>query len=154
MFTSFNLPLLSFFSRLISTHLQNSTTEAKESKAELTVHRKAGGWQSYPSRRGTIDIFQGCVFVIVACTWTVQHLNVPATDDSARAVRFRKAKWAAVAVLFPEFILTHAFLERGAAIQSLRVMEKVSGVCIDDLTLANKIRDYASLFSIRSLRKP
>ena len=27
--------------------------------------------------RGTIDILWSCLFTIIACTWTVQHLNVP-----------------------------------------------------------------------------
>lgn len=30
-----------------------------------------------PDSRGTLDILWSCLFTIIACTWTVQHLNVP-----------------------------------------------------------------------------
>jgi hypothetical protein len=30
-----------------------------------------------PGGRGTLDILWGCLFSIVACTWTILHINVP-----------------------------------------------------------------------------
>jgi hypothetical protein len=32
---------------------------------------------SSADKRGTRDILFSCLFTIIACTWTVQHLNVP-----------------------------------------------------------------------------
>src|SRR5436305_7890877 len=30
-----------------------------------------------PGVRGTFDILWTCVFTLLVCTWTVQHLNIP-----------------------------------------------------------------------------
>ncbi|PHH73157.1 hypothetical protein CDD80_4010 [Ophiocordyceps camponoti-rufipedis] len=68
-------------------------------------------WRSDPERRGTIDIVKSCVFTIVACTWTIQHLNLPVAEDGLFTKFGRKLKWAALTALFPELILAHAFLE-------------------------------------------
>lgn len=32
---------------------------------------------SSPDTRGTLDILWSCVFTLIACTWTIQHLNIP-----------------------------------------------------------------------------
>src|ERR1700735_4825876 len=32
---------------------------------------------SSPNSRGTLDILWSSLFMIIACTWTIQHLNVP-----------------------------------------------------------------------------
>jgi hypothetical protein len=32
---------------------------------------------SSPDSRGTLDILCSCLFTIIACTWTIQHLNIP-----------------------------------------------------------------------------
>ncbi|KAI0097198.1 hypothetical protein GGR51DRAFT_484510 [Nemania sp. FL0031] len=41
----------------------------------------AVGWQTNPSRRGTLMIIQNCLFTIFACTWSIQHPNVPRLDE-------------------------------------------------------------------------
>jgi hypothetical protein len=40
---------------------------------------------SSPDSRGTLDILWSCLFTIVACTWTIQHLNIPEQRDNLKA---------------------------------------------------------------------
>src|SRR5271163_4565510 len=44
--------------------------------------------------RGTIDILWSCLFTIIACTWTVQHLNVPEQRGNRDPGRLGDIKWA------------------------------------------------------------
>ncbi|KAM0512311.1 hypothetical protein ACHAPE_009007 [Trichoderma viride] len=93
-----------------------------------TVHPISGdeevGWQPGSSYRGTWDIVSTCLSTIIACTWSIQHLNIPATDDSGWTKKKRKAKWMLITVLFPELVLIHAMLEFYMAWSALRLMGK------------------------------
>lgn len=93
-----------------------------------TVHPISGdeevGWQPGSCYRGTWDIVSTCLSTIIACTWSIQHLNIPATDDSGWTKKKRKAKWMMVTVLFPELVLIHAMLEFYMAWSALRLMSK------------------------------
>jgi hypothetical protein len=72
-----------------------------------------------PSGRGTLNIFWSCIATIIACTWTVLHLNVP-EKRSDRDSGWRgdikwnmkgfwtKIKWMLVTMLAPELALTLA----------------------------------------------
>src|SRR5947207_12765393 len=44
--------------------------------------------------RGTLDILWSCLFTIIACTWTVQHLNVPEQRENRDPGRLGDIKWA------------------------------------------------------------
>jgi hypothetical protein len=66
-----------------------------------------------------LSIIKTCAATIFACTWTIQHLNVPATNDGEWRRFFRACKWMLVTVLLPEFILAHAILELVLAIRSM-----------------------------------
>src|SRR3984885_13612530 len=66
--------------------------------------------------RGTIDILWSCLFTIIACTWTVQHLNVPEQREGRNpgvwgsiwwAIKrgWTSAKWILTTVLAPEILL-------------------------------------------------
>jgi hypothetical protein len=76
-------------------------------------------WQPNPSRRGALAIRESCIFTVVACTWSIQHLNVPAPDDQPSNQILRKIKAAMLTMLLPEIMLSLAIVERAAAIQSL-----------------------------------
>ncbi|KAI0189909.1 hypothetical protein F4808DRAFT_467184 [Astrocystis sublimbata] len=82
------------------------------------------GWQASPDRRGTFTIIENCLFTIVACTWSIQHLNVPALNESLRSTFLRKYKWALVAVFFPEFLLAHAILEFVMVWEDMRLLSQ------------------------------
>jgi hypothetical protein len=66
--------------------------------------------------RGTMDILWSCLFTILACTWTVLHLNVPEQREDrdpgwrgdikwALHGSLTSAKWMLVTVLAPEVLL-------------------------------------------------
>jgi hypothetical protein len=75
------------------------------------VHSLAG--------RGTLDILWSSLFTIIACTWTVLHLNVPEQrgdknpgwrGDIRWALKgiLTKMKWMLITTLAPEFVLSLA----------------------------------------------
>jgi hypothetical protein len=75
---------------------------------------------SSPASRGTLDILWGCAFMIIACTWTVQHLNVPeqreGRDPGWRGdlkwrlkSTWQTTKWMLITIIAPELILGKAW---------------------------------------------
>lgn len=81
------------------------------------------GWQENPSQRGTLSIITSCVITVVACTWSIQHLNVPGRNEEFWTTFWRKIKWACITVAFPEFIMAHATYELIMAMDDLKAME-------------------------------
>ena len=67
-------------------------------------------WAPGPSTRGTLDIFWSCLFTVVACVWTILHLNIPAPDQ--HHLLLRKITWAFANVILPDVILYAALLDR------------------------------------------
>jgi hypothetical protein len=72
-----------------------------------------------PDSRGTLDILWSSLFTIFACTWSVQHLNVPEQredrDPGWRGnIRWMlkgilsKSKWMITTVIAPEFVFACA----------------------------------------------
>ncbi|KAK8083840.1 hypothetical protein PG996_002621 [Apiospora saccharicola] len=73
-----------------------------------------------PHIRGTLSIVWSCVLVLVACTWSVLHLNVPpqsTIEPGNWTQKFRrtaartwtKVKWMLFTLLAPEYALGKAF---------------------------------------------
>ncbi|KAI1145625.1 hypothetical protein F4825DRAFT_443416 [Nemania diffusa] len=81
------------------------------------------GWQDSPSRRGTLGIVENCLVTIFACTWSIQHLNVPGKDDTHTTKFLRTLKWMLISILLPELILAHAILQLAMAVQGLDAMQ-------------------------------
>ena len=77
------------------------------------------GWQAGDDKRGTWAIISNCLSTIIACTWSTQHLNVPATSDGKWYRRLRSCKWMFVNILFPEFIVLQAAFELLMAMKAL-----------------------------------
>jgi hypothetical protein len=82
------------------------------------------GWQNSPNQRGTLTILWSCLSTIIACTWTILHLNVPGTSETNGYKILRKAKWMLVTILFPEFLFSKAVCELQMAIDDLNAMAK------------------------------
>lgn len=85
--------------------------------------------------RGTLDILWSCLFTIFACTWTVQHLNVPEQRHGRDKGIWgdiwwllkgplNSAKWMLVTVIAPELILGKAVADLSAAMDNKREIEK------------------------------
>ena len=81
------------------------------------------GWQANPSRRGTLEIVWNCALTIFACTWSIQHLNLPAPEDGALKRFLRKVGWAVWTILFPEFLLALGGAELCTALQSMKSLK-------------------------------
>ncbi|KAJ5506484.1 hypothetical protein N7453_005441 [Penicillium expansum] len=88
------------------------------------------GWQGSPNRRGTWDIILSCGTTIFACTWSIQHLNVPAPHDGTRKKLLRSCRWMIITILFPEFIMAHAFFELLMAIDATKLIEENSKMAV------------------------
>ena len=81
------------------------------------------GWQAGDDKRGTWAIISNCLSTIIACTWSIQHLNVPATSDGKWYRKLRSCKWMLVNILFPEFIVLQAAFELLMALKALNQMD-------------------------------
>ncbi|MCJ1384098.1 hypothetical protein MMC17_007214 [Xylographa soralifera] len=86
---------------------------------------------SSANARGTLDIVWSCLSVLVLCTWTVQHLNVPPqirphTEAQKWRLRlhwfFWKLKWMVLTVIAPECLLGKALIDMLSASHSCDVM--------------------------------
>jgi hypothetical protein len=104
-----------------------------------SVHDQVG-WQNSPGRRGTWDIVMSCMATIFACTWSIQHLNVPGPTPRDGTMRrlLRSCKWMVITIFFPEFILVHAFFELIMAVQATQLV-KLTGRKVAEYPLLIKI---------------
>src|ERR1700761_2485781 len=76
-----------------------------------------------PNIRGTLDILWSCASVLLICTWSILHLNVPPQSTLApgnkaqvflRAVKRTRTKlaWMLLNILAPEWPLGKAWSDR------------------------------------------
>lgn len=79
-----------------------------------------------------MEIIQSCLFTILICTWSVQHLNVPGPKDGRVTILVRKIRWMIITILFPEFLLAHAIMERDMAFKSMCRLKDLDTFVIDD----------------------
>jgi hypothetical protein len=80
------------------------------------------GWHNGPAERGTMNLIWSCLTTVIACTWTILHLNVPGPLDGTWTKFWRKVKWMAITVIFPEFIFAKAVCELQMAVDDLRAL--------------------------------
>ncbi|KAI1274265.1 hypothetical protein F5Y07DRAFT_410441 [Xylaria sp. FL0933] len=89
----------------------------------------AVGWHRGPGRRSTLAIIENCLFTIFACTWSIQHLNVPRLDEEWWRSLLRKCKWTVFTLFFPEFLMAHAILEFAMAVEDMVSLDKQGRLC-------------------------
>ena len=80
---------------------------------------------SGPNTRSTLSILWNCLSIIFLCTWTIQHLNVPAIRPEVKGFWRKlwqhildskiKAKWMIMTILIPEYLVGRALGEWLAA---------------------------------------
>lgn len=82
------------------------------------------GYVAQTNVRSTLEIFWSCVTILILCSWSILHLNVPAQytpqSKSQKVRRYiwsvsRKAKWTLFTLVAPEVILAKAVLSRQSA---------------------------------------
>ncbi|KAF8252558.1 hypothetical protein K440DRAFT_657783 [Wilcoxina mikolae CBS 423.85] len=76
----------------------------------------APSWVPEPQYRGTWGIIYSCTLTLILTVYKSLHLNVPAHLDSYRYY-LRGIKWAAIALVAPEFVLNYAFVQWHEAIR-------------------------------------
>ncbi|OAL03516.1 hypothetical protein IQ06DRAFT_108362 [Phaeosphaeriaceae sp. SRC1lsM3a] len=92
----------------------SNTTQFVGSSTQLIV-----GWRDSSGERGTLEILWTCFTTVIACTWTILHLNVPGMQDGAWTKFWRKVKWMAITIVFPEFTFAKAVCELQMAVEDL-----------------------------------
>jgi hypothetical protein len=80
---------------------------------------------SGPNVRSSLTILWNCLSIIILCTWSIQHFNIPAIRPEAKSwlqkLRWAildsrsKAKWMLFTILVPEFLVGKALGEYRAA---------------------------------------
>ena len=117
------MPLLYLRDRILSLCLVLASAEAYTKFSPIcSVPAAHVNFVSSPDSRGTLDILWNSLFMIIACTWTIQHLNVPEQrnghdpgqigDLKWKLKRFlQSAKWMVITMLAPEFIMGMAFYD-------------------------------------------
>jgi len=110
------MPSPYIFFRVLLCHLAatvNAETTAETTNVQLPSHPR---FVSSSSSRGTLDILWSSLFTIIACTWTIQHLNVPEQRNSCKP-RWRgslkwytknfctSAKWMIITTIAPEVVI-------------------------------------------------
>jgi hypothetical protein len=107
-----------------------------EFRTECTTPTSQTSYVSAPNARGTLNILWSCFFTIIACTWTIQHLNVPEQPNEQRSrdqrwyetwrslkSLWRSIKWMLITIVAPEYIFGKALADLYAAIESKRRMQ-------------------------------
>ncbi|KAF3929955.1 hypothetical protein AA313_de0205665 [Arthrobotrys entomopaga] len=83
------------------------------------------GWVQSPNQRGTIDIIWTCLLTILACSWTVLHLNVPSRRDSVYIRLWRKVSGMVAAIFAPEWNTALAYKQWRSARKSVPKMREL-----------------------------
>jgi len=66
------------------------------------------------------DIWWSCTATLFACTWTAIHPNVPGIDEGKFTIASRRLFIMAMALIFPELIITWATLQFFSARKAAR----------------------------------
>ncbi|VUC28795.1 unnamed protein product [Clonostachys rosea] len=105
------------------------------------------GWVPSPNGRGTLDIIWSCILVLVTCTWTVLHINVPEPDEAFGSKMLRKLRWAVWTIFAPEDVMLAAALHWTSARISKREMNSAG---ISDWTIAHGFLADSGGFMLRT----
>lgn len=96
-------------------------TATQTFKPECTLPPPGTNFVSGPNTRSTLGILWNCLSIIILCTWTIQHLNIPVIRGDPRSIFQRwwwnildasvKLKWMTLTILVPEYLLGRAMVE-------------------------------------------
>lgn len=94
-------------------------------KGNCTLPARDTNYVANPNARGTLGILWECLLIIILCTWSILHLNVPVIrPEPKNFIRtwwrviedsVPKAKWMTVTFFVPEYIIAKAVMESLAA---------------------------------------
>ncbi|KAK6343652.1 hypothetical protein TWF730_011243 [Orbilia blumenaviensis] len=96
-----------------------SYAQASVFTPNCTIPPPGTSFVAAPTVRSTMSIVWNCLSVLLLCTWSTQHLNVPkkrakpqgfiANVKDAILDTLPKAKWMVIALLMPEYLVSKAF---------------------------------------------
>ncbi|KAH8591595.1 hypothetical protein B0O99DRAFT_690409 [Bisporella sp. PMI_857] len=107
-------------------------TDAKSFQSNCTLPATNVNIMYGGNVRGTFDILWSCIFTLLICTWTVQHLNIPEQDSSTTRRKGVLAnvksnwipiKWMLSTLVMPELIAAKAFQDWHMSRKSYREMQ-------------------------------
>jgi len=78
-----------------------------------------------PSGRGTVGLLWSCILTLWPCVWTAIHLNIPARHSTSWQRFLTKLPYAAVTLVFPEFMLLLVVLQFQSAWRFASEMNRV-----------------------------
>jgi hypothetical protein len=116
---------------------------------------------SSPDSRGTLDILWSSLFTIFACTWTIQHLNVPEQREGRdrgwkgdlkwmlKGV-YTSVKWMLLTMVAPEFVIGKACADLMQAKEDLQELLKFAEDDHVPWTLAHTYYANMGGFVVRS----
>lgn len=91
-----------------------------------------------PNTRGTLQLLWSSLGLLLLCTWSVQHLNVPSQSLASRSSRQswtrsihrfgNKSKWMLITLIAPELALGKAFSDRYSAVKHCLSRTAIDGV--------------------------
>jgi hypothetical protein len=116
---------------------------------------------SSPDSRGTLDILWSSLFTIFACTWTIQHLNVPEQREGRdRGWKgdlkwmlkdvYTSVKWMLLTMVAPEFVVGKACADLMQAKEDLQELLKFAEYDHVPWTLAHTYYANMGGFVVRS----
>ncbi|KAI0546990.1 hypothetical protein F4679DRAFT_377088 [Xylaria curta] len=89
------------------------------------------GWQAGNRYRSTWSIIVDCLSTIFACTWSIQHPNVPSPQDGRLTRWLRNLKWLIITILFPEVIVSRAIFELAMAYKALQLIAQRNSLLVE-----------------------
>jgi hypothetical protein len=104
---------------------------ASSFRPNCTLPPPGTNYVSGPNTRGTTSILWNCLSIIFLCTWSIQHLNVPAGRPKADSTLQKlwwaildsrtKIKWTVITILVPEYLVGKAFGEKLEAMSGTKM---------------------------------
>ena len=134
---------------MTSNYIDSIRIEIDGNKNNLTALNTliAASWVPGQGYRGTMEILTSCILTIVACIYTVIHLNVP-TKNGTWPRLVQKIKWTMTGLLAPELVLYTAcsqFFEARKLVKELKELQQERNTDNPQVALPK-----AALFVLRS----
>ena len=114
--SSTTLPMRSLLASLVLFVGRGAATQTFQ--PECTLPPPGTNYVSGPNTRSTLSILWNCLSIVVLCTWTIQHLNVPGLRPEPKHYGQKlwwqmvdattKLKWMILTILIPEYLIGRA----------------------------------------------
>ncbi|KAF6811557.1 hypothetical protein CSOJ01_05690 [Colletotrichum sojae] len=102
--------------------IQRLLEENKNNSTALS-QLKSALWVNSPTVRGSVEILWTCLVTLVACVYTVLHLNVPSKIGKWSNL-LDKLRWVVMAVLMPEIVFVVAAKQLREALALRRALRE------------------------------